>query len=476
MRNDYGFAMVIALIVALVLSLLCLSVTLSSMSELKISNEFENHEKAILIAEAGFNRERQGLRGDQLDTLLAQPGTMLVFKADQTAPEWAMRNPISPIDARNIDFASPSTTGCVASTVTGLLTPTTGQVVPGGRYFARLTDNPEPDNDPAKDSDGTVYLRVIGIASGLPGESNSYGSERKNAVAIIEGVLHRDSSFNMSSPLSLLGPHVNAQFGGEPLLIDGYDHETMTAADLMKPGNAVEPNQEKAHEGLSALPAINCLDPVNASAAVEELKEALKAKQNDNVIGAGGEPSIADGSNDLLTDPNPETRNVLDAAYMYSIAQKVAGIADLRYEGNQSLGGQGQDVLALGTSASPKITYVHGDLNVSGNIVGSGLLIVTGDLKGTGSLIYEGLILVLGTGVVTFGGANNGILGGLLAANLTGTPPQFGNTSISITGNSNFYFKGDAIRMAVSLLSMRTLSWREITPEIEPVASASPTL
>jgi len=33
---------------------------------------------------------------------------------------------------------------------------------------------------------------VIGIWGGSPTEISSYGSTRKNAVAIIEGILHRD--------------------------------------------------------------------------------------------------------------------------------------------------------------------------------------------------------------------------------------------------------------------------------------------
>ncbi len=473
MRNDYGFALVIALIIALMLSLLCLSVTLSSMKELTIGGEFENHEKALLIAEAGFNRERQELRGDQLDTLLARSGTVVVVKADQTDSNWAIRNPISPIDARNIDFESSSSQTGTGVTVNGLLTPALGQVIEGGRYFAKLTDNREPDNDPSKDSDGTIYLRVIGIAGGSLGEVSSYGSGRKNAVAIIEGELHRDMSFNMTSPMSFLGPHVNAEFGGMPFSIDGYDHENMTPADMAKGGNGQGSDK---HDGLSALPAINCLDPTDATGSLTEITAALKGKQNANVVGAGGTPSVVDGSNDVKSSTNPDAQNVLDPVYLQSIATQVAKIADLHYEGNQSLGGQGQDALALGTPADPKITYIHGDLDVSGNIVGSGLLVVTGDLKGTGSLIYDGLILVLGTGNVTFGGANNGVLGGLVAANLQGTPPTFGTTSLKVTGNTDFYFKGDSIRMAVSLLTMRTISWREITPEIEPVASSAPTL
>ncbi|RPJ59874.1 MAG: hypothetical protein EHM23_12595, partial [Acidobacteria bacterium] len=441
-----GFALVIALIIALMLSLLCLSLTLSSMKEFQISNEFESHERALQIAEAGFNLARQDLRGNQLDQLLMQPGTVRVFKPDQTAPNWARRNPISPIDARNIDFEHMTSTGGSAISVTGLLTPTLGTVLEGGRYFARITDNPEADNDPTRDEDGTIYLRVIGIAQGLPGEVTSSGSNRKNAVAIIEGVLHRDTSFDMTAPMSFLGPRINAEFGGQPFLIDGYDHVDMSAGDLDKMGKGAD-----KHTDPLEFPAVSCLDPNGAGGSVNDIKLSLNQNQYDSLVGAGGSPSVVDDTNEVQNSPNPDARNVLDPSYLASIARKLAAIADLRYEGDQSLGGNGQDALALGSPEDPKITYVHGNLDVSGSIVGAGLLLVTGDLKGNGSLIYEGLILVLGTGNVDFGGSNNGVLGGLVAANLVGSPPTFGPTSLKMHGNSDFYFRGDSIRMAVSL-------------------------
>ncbi len=476
MRNQKGIALVVALILAVLLSLLALSVTFSSMRELATSTEFENHERALLLADAGFNRERQELRSQELNALLAQSGTVLVVKPDQTESNWAIRNPISPIDARNIDFESTFSSTGTSISVSGLLTPAGGQLIEGGRYFAKLTDNREPDNNPSIDTDGTVFLRVIGIADGSFGEVASYGSGRKNAVAIIEAEIHRDMTFDMTSPMSFLGPHVNAEFGGMPFSIDGYDHENMTPADMAKGGNGQGSDK---HDGLSALPAINCLDPTNATGSVTDITDALKGKQDANVVGAGGTPSVVDGSNDLKNSTNPDARNVLDPVYLQSISNQVAKVADLVYEGNQSLGGQGQDVFALGTPADPKITYINGSLDVSGNIVGAGLLVITGDLKGTGSLIYDGLILVLGTGNVTFGGSNNGVLGGLVAANLQGSPPQFGTTSLKVAGNSDFYFRGDSIRMAIRMLPMRIISWREITPEIEPVAtvtSTTPTL
>ena len=46
--------------------------------------------------------------------------------------------------------------------------------------------------------------------------------------------------------------------------------------------------------------------------------------------------------------------------------------------------------------------------------------------------------------------------------------PSFGSPSFTLAGNTNFYFNTDFMRMASSLLPLQTLSWREITPDIEP--------
>ena len=73
MRNERGMAMVIALIVAILLSLLCLSLTFSSMREFQVSSEYENHEKALLVADAGFNSVKQLLRGKEIERHVEKP-------------------------------------------------------------------------------------------------------------------------------------------------------------------------------------------------------------------------------------------------------------------------------------------------------------------------------------------------------------------------------------------------------------------
>ncbi|RPI27034.1 MAG: hypothetical protein EHM61_09890 [Acidobacteria bacterium] len=467
MRNERGMAMLIALVVAVLLSFLCLSMTFSSLQDFQISTEFENHEKALLIADAGYNKAKEDLRGNIIDQLLAQPGTINVYNADTTLEAWATRNPVSPIDARNLDFSGALPSGLTVTSVpvTGLLTSPTGTEIAGGRYFAKLTDNAEADGDLTVDSDGTVILRVIGISRNLGGETNTYNNSRKNSVAIIEGLIKRHTTLDMTSPMAIIGPGVDTTFQGSSFLVDGYNHLNWTMEDLE------DVNKAKALKGdydtPNPFPGISCLNedgtPVDAIKA-----ELIDGNQEENVRGLGGTkdtPSVADGTADL----NEDAQNILDPAYLTKLLVKLASIADNTYQGDQL---PDNDDLNLGTHDDPKITYINGDVTISWDISGAGILVVTGDLKARGSVIFEGLVLVIGSGVFDAAGLNDGILGGLVVSKLQGN--AFGTSSISLKGNSRFFFSGSSIQLATSLLTTQSLSWREITPEIEPRAAATP--
>jgi hypothetical protein len=60
----------------------------------------------------------------------------------------------------------------------------------------------------------------------------------------------------------------------------------------------------------------------------------------------------------------------------------------------------------FGTAANPKLTFVKGDCELSGN--GGGLLVVTGNLVLRGNFRYDGVILALGTGSIVRNGGGGG--------------------------------------------------------------------
>jgi len=474
MRTERGIALLVALIIAILLSLIALVLTFSSMKEFATSSEFERHEKALLVTDAGLNEVKQALRGRNLDQLLQGSASVprYVSTGSITWPT-AGRMPVLPIDARNVDFESTLPGSVGSRTVRGLLTPVGGQAVTAGpyagRYFAKLTDNEDEaplglQNDPGRDRDGFLYLRVVGVYRGLPGETVNYGSTVKNAVAVIEAQLKRDMSFQLQSPLSVYGSNVNSTFSGNSFKIDGYDHRGMSYEQITGGHN---------DNDLTAFPGINCLNNAqaqgDADSAVTAIKNSLGDQQDNNVVGQGGTPSVQDGTDAIRSSNNADATNIFDGGFLVNFANLMAGVADYKYEDGTALSGEN---IVLGTAQDPKITVALGDLELNGNGGGAGIMIVRGTLDIGGSFVYDGVILVVGEGDLRLHGANKSFLGGIYVVNVQKNADgstTFGTPKTDIQGNSNFYMKSDSITMAYSLLPMRLISWVEITPEIEPL-------
>ena len=116
------------------------------------------------------------------------------------------------------------------------------------------------------------------------------------------------------------------------------------------------------------------------------------------------------------------------------------------------------------TGQDPKIVVVNGNLNVSGGFSGGGLLIVTGAFSYTGTCAYNGLVLVIGTGSLFAEGSGQGIQGGLILASLinAGTETVFGIPNVSVGGNSRILSSREAVRMALGLIPVSQVSFREI--------------
>ncbi|MDA2934746.1 hypothetical protein MYX82_10445 [Acidobacteria bacterium AH-259-D05] len=126
----------------------------------------------------------------------------------------------------------------------------------------------------------------------------------------------------------------------------------------------------------------------------------------------------------------------------------------------------------IGTDADPKIVFAEGDLTLSGGATGAGLLVVKGRLDFNAGFAYRGLILAVGEGELDIAGANVGILGGLFIGKMIGPDVNgdyaYGIPQLSISGLSKFYYQGSGIQLGYSLLPMKNMVWREITPEIDP--------
>jgi Tfp pilus assembly protein PilV len=470
LRSEKGVALLFAVIISVLLMALGLGLTLSSLSEFSMSNEFESHEQSLMIADAGLNASESFLRGRDLSEVLSETTTTpTFFSSGPTDP----RNPTTLADARNVDFYNlPSATGSVQ--LAGLLTPASGVQLGRGRYFARVSDNDDGDGNPFMDLDHIIFIRSFGVQPGPPNEIVMNGSNLKNSVAIVEGMLKRDLSFDVSSPFTVYGPDAIPEapnmFDGNAFLIDGHDHSDQAIADILRGTH----NHRNDDSNSAAISAINNDPGANdAQTSVNSVADQLSDGQENNLTGGEGAfgpdgPSIRDDTDMVRNSPNPDARNIFDPEYLATFIDKVSAAADQVYEDGTTLSGNN---ILLGTEDNPQITVALGDFALAGNGSGSGLLIVKGLFDYSGAFDFNGLILVVGDGSVNISGANKSIIGGMYLAQLLdngdGTH-TFGNPSFTVSGSSSFYFRGDSIKLAMNLLPFRKLAWREITQEMMP--------
>ncbi|MGI9102617.1 MAG: hypothetical protein ACR2IF_09265 [Terriglobales bacterium] len=112
---------------------------------------------------------------------------------------------------------------------------------------------------------------------------------------------------------------------------------------------------------------------------------------------------------------------------------------------------------SLGTPTS-QITYVPGNLQLTGNSVGSGVLLVNGDLDIHGGFQFYGLVIVRGVIKFTGGGSQStNIYGAVLAG-------QESLVDNSLGGSANIYFNRCAVASAAGQNSgpLRKLSFKEV--------------
>lgn len=468
-RSERGSALILALVLSMVMMVLALGIAFVSTTDTVAADDMIAHGQALAVAEAGLAEAQRALRGREIDDLLNLEGTLPLFVGDGPS---TYRDPVDLLDARSVDYNNPpAPKGSLQ--LRGLLTPGTGVALQGGHYFVRISDNDDGDGDVLRDSDAKFFIRAVGVFPCLPQETlTSAGSRLRNAVAVIEALFHRDLSLNVSAPFMIGGrdaePAQNSFFNGNSFTLDGFDHSGMTLDDILQGGHRHD--SEHAQAGFSVV--FDDLEGGDAGSLLQTVYESLSRNQYNNIVGDEGPygrtPSMRDDTETLRNSEFEDAQNLLNPAFLNDFIRRVRVAADRVYPDGTSLSGSDDQ---LGTEEEPWVVVAEGDLSVSGNGFGCGLLVVRGELSYQGAFNFNGLILVLGEGVADVGGANKSVVGGMFVANIEEDEegnPSFGTARFTLSGNSNFFYRGASIRMAVSLLPLKMLSWREITAEIMP--------
>ena len=134
--------------------------------------------------------------------------------------------------------------------------------------------------------------------------------------------------------------------------------------------------------------------------------------------------------------------NLSTPAQLNALAAMVADGADATYTCsiNGTANGSGTSACSgsYGTDANPQITYVNGDVTVSG---GAGVLVVTGTMTISGTMQFDGLILVIGQGSVHINGGGSGTINGsILVAKTNNSTTPF--AQLAALGTPTFQWNG----------------------------------
>ena len=174
---------------------------------------------------------------------------------------------------------------------------------------------------------------------------------------------------------------------------------------------------------------------------IASLLSSLTAAQRDNIVGAGGSPSAT-------TSATPVDVAAL-VQRMKSVAHNVIvpGITNLATVdwGAPSAGNW-------------RVNYVAGNLNLSGNVTGGGVIAVDGDLELSGNFTFTGILVVRGN--VRFSGGGTGKL--IRGALMIGGDADIDDVLLMNGGVELQYSKQsvDAVRQMVT--RFRVLGWKEI--------------
>jgi hypothetical protein len=121
----------------------------------------------------------------------------------------------------------------------------------------------------------------------------------------------------------------------------------------------------------------------------------------------------------------------------------------------------------VGTAAAPQIIYVNGDLTLTGNTTGYGILIVTGTLTAKGTSGWNGIVLVVGAGNAQFDGTtswNGAVLVANTSTGLAGNLSVLGATTTGINGGGNggINYSSGCIAQASTLSTFHVIAIREL--------------
>lgn len=438
-HSERGIALFTAIFTLLLITAIGAGMIMLTHTDTSISANFRDEQKAFFGAKAGMEEVRDRMRKGASDTLInilptALPGTSGAFvyitnpNGTETVTPWLTNGTNYPDDEVCTELLNAGSAcgsnGAPASSFNAL----SGTALP-------YTASPSYAMHPVSTWKWTrINVKLNGSASGTGGANTNLVDYNYSANSLVCWNGATEIATNLAS-CSAVDPNflpvyvmttlavtpnlsrrmVQAEIEANtfptlpgPMIFDGasptYSAPSSNAFTVSGNDLAQGPNNGAGCPAPISAPALGAY---NAAAVTSLTNDASNRPQSYTGPAQFGNPSVGNIGAELTM-----LQNVGGLEQLVSEVTLMAGNENNVYGNNPTIANPG-------TNANPQVNVVNGNVTLSGNWSGSGILLVTGTLTFHGTPSYNGLILVIGQGSVVKDGGGQGVMNGsMLVANL----------------------------------------------------------
>jgi hypothetical protein len=473
-RSEKGIALLIAIFVLVLISVVALSMLLSSGMETSLAGNYRLSTQSYYAAYAGLEEARGRMwskHPNKLGALLPSPMNVgqAIYITNPAAGEV-----VAPTNAANAYYDGEyfNEFGVQASSLGGAAVSTASVSAlagfPGPDYkWVRITPETEQSENMDIDNDGIQNVPIFYdglhqyVQGSFPTLANEPTSQKQvfslTSLAVLptgakrmlqENVAMAIFNFTFPAALTLDGPNPNYQKPTSvPFVVNGADQS---------PGGANCPPPQ------TSKPAVGVVTALGVTSVVSDIQQ--NPNRSAEYTGGGlGTPSVGNVSTVL---PTSETT----PSQLEAIVQQIESTADYVVQGPAS------SLPNYGTAADPVTVVVDssnngdaGNLTVSGNISGYGTLVVRGTYSPSGTVGWNGIVLVIGQGNIQgSGGGNNSYNGAIFVAKTRDASgnllPNLGTPIFDWSGGggNGIFYNSCSINNATNNQTYRVLSFHEV--------------
>jgi len=416
-----GSALIVALLVLFVLSTIALAFVSATKTERQISGNNLRESQALYVAEAGFSEALARMSSKSSPSYVGETGS-------NPTPGWG----------RYIILANGGSAGdpeCNLTASDSLDNDGDGSIDESGEAYPEVVSSQANLAQPIQypwvklrykvvnvggvnrvvlfgDDDNNPTTRPVqNVVSGVPVLIVTSNGRQSNATKTIEIEAVKLPGLPVPGSVYTEG---TLECQGTAFHIDGHDYDPIADSII----TSSQPVPGVVATGGAG--AVSCNTPNGW----------------DNIEGAGAPPSVAGATYDLDL-----------AGYRNSYAS----MTDLVYNGSQS----NPSTSGWGSASDYKIVYVKGgDLHLSGQNSGGGVLLIDGDLKVSGQFTWYGLIICMGNIEFTGGGSGIHVYGCVMTQGSI-------SASGSVSGQADLFYSSQTISKLSEMNSYSVALWKE---------------